>query len=132
MSRHIRVYVAAPFDDGPRLATTVIPEMIYAGLIPLASWIDDAVSGKTDQALTVAAAQAALHVNDFELLSSDAILVIARDGVGGEMFCEVGRAIVQRLPIFWVGRRVLSSWRPGVTVCDSVADAIDAIKAVMG
>lgn len=132
MSRHLRVYVAAPFDDGPRLSTTVIPDMIYAGLIPLASWIDDALSGKTDKGLTIASAQAALHVNDFELTGSDAVLVVARDGVGGEMFCEAARAILLSIPVFWVGRRVLSSYRQGVTICDSVEDAIDAIKAVLG
>lgn len=130
MSRQ-RVYICAPFEDGPGLSARTIPSMIYAGIIPLASWVDDALSGKSDKHLTAASAQAALAVNDFELASSDAVLVIAREGTGGEMFCEVGRALALSIPVFWVGRRVLSAWRQGVTICDSVDDAIDTIKAVI-
>src|SRR5205085_2010907 len=66
--------------------------------------------------------------NDADLRSSDIVLVVARDGVGGEMFAEASMAIAIGKTVLWCGRRILSAFRPGVVLVDDV----DSAFAILG
>jgi hypothetical protein len=66
--------------------------------------------------------------NDKDLMSSDALLVLARDGAGGEMFAEVALARMVGMPIHWVGDRfILSAFRAGVVRHVCLGDALDTL-----
>lgn len=124
----VKVYVAAPFAD-------IIPvraihnKLRDRGFEPCSMWAERVEPGTPD-AFSVAVARAALAQNDADLASADCVLVIARDYAGGEMFVEFGTAITRGVPVFWVGRRILSAFRPGVSLYDSVDEALVAMESL--
>lgn len=121
-----RVYVAAPYLV-PILAREAHERLREVGFTPTSTW---AARATGPECLTDGFALAAIAENDFDLLSSDAVIALAREGAGGEMFCEISRALVERIPVFWVGtRKILSCYRRGVVCCDSVEEAITKAKA---
>lgn len=106
----IKVYVAAPY--GRREYVRIVHDwLMEAGLEPCSSW---AYSELPEDFSDAAVIEAAIEENDMALEEAEAVLVLAFDGEGGEMFAEVARAIDDDVPVFWVGRRILSAYREGV------------------
>lgn len=105
-----RIYVAAPFDDR-YYVRAVHAKLVLAELRPTSTWANanEDENWEDDEAIHAASVE-----NTTQIATSDAMLVIARPGAGGEMFAEVARAQTWGKPIFWVGRRILSAFKPGV------------------
>src|SRR5262249_18320094 len=110
------VYVAAPYADR-MLVRDVHVKLVEAGMVPASNWANSNVPGDLQPEATARP----IHQNDTSIAVSDAVLVLARPGAGGEMFCEVTRALVWGTPVYWVGRRILSAFRPGVRLFGDVA-----------
>lgn len=72
--------------------------------------------------------QAALERNDSDLARSTCVLVLAKPNQGGEMFAEAGEAIRTGKKVFWVGRPILSAFRPGVRRFADVERAVAAMR----
>ena len=124
------VYVAAPFARFMD-SFAVTNDLRAAGHTSTSWWIHAAYTTRGVEALTDRSAAVALATNDADVDRSDAMIVLAYPGEGGEMFCEMSRALARGIPVFYVGGRlVLSAFRPGVTRCASVADAIAALGAL--
>lgn len=124
----MNVYVAAPYADAP-VVRALHAALAAQRLKPTSTWADKAVG--TDLAaradVDLDEARATLAQNDADLASADAVLVLARPGVGGEMFAEIRWAIGAGIPVIWVGRRILSAFRPGVTLCNDLDEALDEL-----
>ena len=130
-----RVYVAAPFEDAKKVLR-VHDLLVARGHAPTSDWAEMAV-GRQDEAhmrnprLDPYRLQNIADNNDSNIGQSDAMIVMAREGAGGEMFCEIRWALLCALPVYWTGeRRILSTYRRGVVICESVEDAIDQLPAV--
>jgi hypothetical protein len=117
------VYVAAPFQDAANVRGVIDRALRDRGLSPSSTWADRAgvVDVEGDAALEVA------RENDLELRASDVVLVLARPGVGGEMFAEARLALEWGKPLVWFGRRSLSAWRSGVVRAESFEEALDCL-----
>lgn len=105
-----RIYVCAPFDDRVYVRS-VHALLVESELRPMSTWANanEDENWEDEEAVRLASLE-----NVSQMATSDAMLVIARPGAGGEMYAEVARAITWGKPIFWVGRRILSAFRPGV------------------
>lgn len=121
-----RVYICAPWVDARRMSAW-LPILASYGLENGSSWIAAACSLDGPDPLDAKSIQK----NDEELHLADAVLVISREGAGGEMFCEFTRAIMAGIPVFWVGREILSCRRAGVTICDDIQDAFETIRGTI-
>lgn len=124
----MHVYVAAPYVDAP-IVREVHEILAIAGFLPTSTWATRAAGAES---LTRDVAQQAIVQNDDDLLSSDAMIVIARTGAGGEMFCEVTRALIEEIPVFWVGRQILSTYRDGVILCEDIDDVMRKLEVLRG
>jgi len=113
----MKVYIAAPYAEAVCVRTTVFSMIRDAGLDPIASWAVEA-DGEKENLLAIdeERARARWKRNRWELVAADALLVVARDGSGGEMFAETELARAMTLPIFWTGRLTLSAFQPEVRV----------------
>ena len=123
-----RIYIAAPYARAKEARAAGL-FLVSRGLCIESTW-DIAAAGP--ESLDSVCAAEAIKINDSELQISDAVLCLAYRGEGGEMYCELTRALIAGKPVYWVsmdGRDVLSAWRPGVVRCASVDDAIDQIAA---
>jgi hypothetical protein len=105
-----RIYVCAPFDDRVYVRS-VHAQLVESGLKPMSTWAN---ASEDENWSDEEAVRLATFENTSQMATSDAMLVIARPGAGGEMFAEIARAQTWGKPIFWVGRRILSAFRPGV------------------
>lgn len=115
-----RVYVAAPYVDRfhVRLLHRAMPAL---GLAPTSKWAE---TDEDEFDMPQARLRELANENDRAIRMSDVVLVIARDGVGGEMFAEARYAISRLVPVYWVGRKILSAHRPGVLICETDAEAL--------
>lgn len=121
-----RVYVAAPFADA-KVVRELHWQLRTAGAVPTSSWASGAHDTEDFASYTVPELQAFAAKNDRDLRTSDAVIVLARVGAGGEMFAEARMAILLGIPVYWVGRRTLSAWRAGVVRCENVDEAIERV-----
>lgn len=120
------VYVAAPYADAEQVRA-LHRRMRVMGLQPTSSWAEAADGPESFTNKLPEVLRDFALANDAELLRSSAVLVLARDGVGGEMFAEARLALDNDIPVFWVGRRTLSAWREGVVLCEDVDDGLSKI-----
>jgi len=120
----LRCYVAAPYLDGTLVREQVHPRLAALGIEPTSSWCADAIGAEDFAAYGAGQLRAIAATNDADLARADVVLVIAREGAGGEMFAEARLALVMRKPVVWTGRLILSAWRRGVVRVDSVAAAL--------
>ena len=118
------VYVAAPYADAA-VARNVHELLRLHGLDVTSRWAEAARG--LEPCLGEAAMRDRAAANDRDVLRADAMLVLSRDGAGGEMFAEARLAIERGKPIFWVGRPILSAYRLGVVRCATVGEAIALI-----
>jgi hypothetical protein len=121
----LSIYVAAPYSDAP-LVRGVHKELRRAGCKPTSQWAEDA-KGAENLELPLGDLRRLAMGNDDAIRESDRMLVLAREGAGGEMFSEVRYAITFAVPVYWVGRTILSAFRPGVARYADLADAIAAV-----
>lgn len=123
----IAVYVAAPYADAPAVREVHGRMLALGSLRPTSSWAMRATGPERLESLSIDEIASAIECNDRDLFDSDAMLVLARSNVGGEMFAEVARALAAAIPIVWVGRRILSTFRPGVFVVDDLDEALEVL-----
>ncbi len=124
----MKVYVAAPYADAEQVR--ILHERMRAfGLKPTSAWAEQADGAEDFSLFTPADLRRFALKNDADLSSSDCVLVLSRVGAGGEMFAEARLALVEGLPVYWVGRRTLSAWREGVTLCEDTDDALAKMLA---
>lgn len=127
----ICIYIAAPYAKGPA-ARAVVPTLWERRFDVCSTWHYVAYG---PESLDAAVAASAIEQNDRDLEEADAVLSLAYRGEGGEMFCELTRALIAGKPVYWVsmdGRDVLSAWRPGVVRCATVEEAIERMVAELG
>ncbi len=117
------VYVAAPYADALKVRA-LHTRMRLLGLRPTSTWAEAAAGAEDFSKFTPEQLRQFALSNDSALLSSDFVVVLARDGAGGEMFAEARLALDRGIAVYWVGRRTLSAWREGVTLADDIDDAI--------
>jgi hypothetical protein len=123
------VFVAAPYARA-REVLCVHEELLAIGCFPTSHWarlargtLEELRGG--DAALI----QSAIELNDACLRKSSAVLALSCEGEGGEMFCEVARALERYVPVVWVGTRlILSTFRMGVYTCEALHDALAALS----
>lgn len=133
MSSHTpRVYVCAPFEDAGHVREHVHERLRTFGLEPSSRWAETARGAEDFAAFTPYALRAIAEANDLDLGNSQAALVLAREGTGGEMFAEARLALVMGIPVVWVGRRTLSAWRDGVVLVDDLDEAITVLRMLLG
>lgn len=108
-----KVYVAAPYEDAGRVRA-IHAILREARIEPVSRWAEGAIG--PEPAINRAAFWREVAAqNDHDVIDCDAMLVLARDGVGGEMFAELRLATLHAKPVVYVGSRiVLSAWREGV------------------
>ncbi|WP_394849821.1 hypothetical protein LZC95_20485 [Pendulispora brunnea] len=123
MTRRPRVYVAAPYEDAA-LVREVHERLRLHRAHATSEWARNARGADDLASLPRERRRALALANDFAVSTSDAVMVLARPGAGGEMFCEARLAIACHVPVFWVGREILSTSREGVSVCEDVNDAL--------
>lgn len=126
-----KIYVAAPWERGGEVRA-MHSLLTSRGFEPTSNWVY-CTDGKPEGRITPEIARPALARNYGDIKDSDAMLVLAYPGLGGEMFVEFGFARSQAIPVFWVGPRViLSTFAVGVTLCDDIPDALQALEVMKG
>ena len=121
-----RVYVAAPFEDAHRVCE-IHERLRQFGIEPTSDWAVGAYGPEALHEHSADRLRGFALGNDVSIRRADAILVLARAGVGGEMFAEARYAWDLRKPIVWVGRRTLSAYREGVVLAEDTDDALNTI-----
>lgn len=124
----MRVYVAAPYEDAMHVRAAH-SDLIARGMTPTSRWAERAF-GLEDRTIDVAELRRLLARNHADVDASDAMLVLARDGAGGEMFVEAARAIACGLHVVWRGRTILSSFAEGVIRVASTTSAINELERI--
>lgn len=119
----MRIYVAAPYEDAAHVRG-LHERLRSLGLEPTSHWAENAAGPENFASFTPMQLRAIAESNDTDVISSTAVLVLARAGAGGEMFAEARLALFLAKPVYWVGRRTLSSWREGVVRCEDLDDAL--------
>jgi hypothetical protein len=67
-----------------------------------------------------------IDTNKRDLRSAHVVFAIPQQGMGGEMFCEVARALEWGIPVVWVAqpRVILSAYDEGVGRVPAVSDGL--------
>ena len=124
----IPIYIAAPFADAA-LVREVGARLPAFGAESRSTWAECADGPEQLEAMTPDEVRSVAAANDRDLLASFALVVLSRDGAGGEMFAEARLALEYGIPIVWVGkRRPLSAYREGVIRVDTIEDALDLVR----
>lgn len=132
MSVQFGVYVAAPFADAAFVREHVHERLRAIGCTPTSSWVDTAAGPENFARYLPAELRRNAEHNDRNLRGSDVVLVVAREGAGGETFAEARIAIEWGKPVVWCGRRILSAWRAGVVRVDDLDGAMATLAAMRG
>ena len=122
----MRVYLAAPFVDY-REAHRVRAVLADSGHSCTSSWIIQAIALGGREELDERTATTALAYNDADVAGSQALLLLARAGAGGECFAELRYAQTLELPCVVLGRAILSAWRPGTVRVATLEGALAAL-----
>jgi hypothetical protein len=94
-------------------------------------WARSARGPERLDTLTRAEQQRLARGNDEDLAASHIVLALAFPGEGGEMFAEIGRALLLGIPVVWIGaRRTLSAAREGVLVVDELEIAVQLVEDI--
>lgn len=117
VTRQIKVYLAAPFamhESMEKIAQAWVPR----GVSVCSTWHIGVTGPERLPEHTNPDVRFAIGANDRDLAAADALVAFPVPGEGGEMFCEITRALIDRKPVIWAGeRRILSTFRPGVLLC---------------
>ena len=124
-----RIYVAAPYGDAP-LVRGVHALLRSLGLEPTSTWAEESDDCAEElAAMSIRVVRRLAQRNDDDLASSEAVLVLPREGAGREMYAEARLAIAFRIPVVWVGTPVcLTAFREGVSRVPSLQDALDTVQ----
>ena len=120
----LRVYVASNYLNAG-VVRDLHDRLLSYGIQPTSSWATAARGPESPDPAVIARA---IAQNDADIERSDAMIVIATER-SGETFAEARHAIFRGIPVYWVGRRILSAYRSGVVLCE---DADDALIQVIG
>jgi hypothetical protein len=101
------------------------------GLVPVSTWPYEVVGPERLDDLQLSQVRAIADRNDRDLRKAHIAVVLARDGVGAEMFAEARLALSLGIPALWVGtRRPLSAYREGVHRVDDVVHAMKVLRGL--
>lgn len=127
----MKVFVAAPYADAAFVRDVVHPRLEAFGMTPTSRWADHARGPEDFSRYSPDVLRDEAARNDADIMRCDALLLIARNGAGGESFAEARMAIAMQKPVVWCGQRLtLSAWRNGVTRVSDLDDAVAALLAV--
>jgi hypothetical protein len=121
----LRVYVAAPYRRAGlvRALMATTPHVRWTS-----RWAMGARGPEQLETLTRDEQRRLAAGNDEDLADSHVVLAIAFPGEGGEMFSEIGRALMERTPVIWTGpRKTLSTAREGVLFVDGLEAAVGVL-----
>lgn len=123
MTTPLKVFVAAPY--GRRLEVRKLHErMRDLGFEPVARWpMNDYEDSVVPRVARVDASR-----NDHDRDKAHCLLMLGYPGEGGESFAECGSSLLCRTPVCWVGRRILSTYRDGVRIAESIEEALDVLQ----
>ena len=119
----MRAYFISDYANAPlvRHVHWIVPLM---GVEPTSRWAEEASGPERLAELGQEKVRELAAQNDRDLASSHVGVVIAREGLGGELFCEAARALERDIPLIWVGpRTVLTTFREGVLRVPNIAAA---------
>ena len=122
-------YVAAPYIDAGRVLD-VHERLVDLGIQPTSTWARTADGPEDLSRVTEDGLRLIARANDSDLRGSHVVLVLARDGAGGEMFAEARIALEWGRPVVWVGRRILSAYRDGVVRVEDIDDALVVLARI--
>ncbi len=118
------IYVASWYQNAPAVRD-LHDRLLALGVTPTSSWASTARGAENLTAMSRAELVQIAIQNDRDLGNADAVIAIAGEGVGGEMFAELRLALMLSKPVYYVGqRRILSAYRPGVVLCADVDEAM--------
>jgi hypothetical protein len=123
----VPIYIAAPFTDAA-LVRDIEPRFLPIGAESHSTWAQAANGPERLESMPLEMIQHIAAANDRDLLSAFAVIVLSRDGAGGEMFAEARLALEYGIPVVWVGRRrPLTAYRPGVVRVHTVEEAVEIV-----
>lgn len=109
----LHVYVAAPYQDAERVRHLHV-DLGHLNMVPTSRWAEGALGPEDFTQFTPAQLRGTAEANDTDIARSHAMIVLAREGAGGEMFADARLAACFDIPTFWCGRLTLSAWRSNV------------------
>lgn len=124
----LSVYVAAPYEDARIVCDVVHARMRKIGIKPMSRWAEQANGAENFALFDVEQLRRFAAQNDADVLGSDALLVMAKPGAGGEMFAEARFGLDRGKPIIWLGRRTLSAWRKHVVRAADLDHALEMLE----
>jgi hypothetical protein len=126
------VYVAAPYSCSA-VVRMFHARLRRAGFEPTSRWAERATGEENLAAMSEAALAEAIDQNDYDVDRAGYLVAIARRDIGGEMFCEMSRALFRGIPVVYVGDRVvLSAFRTSVTRVGGLEDALAVLVSMRG
>jgi hypothetical protein len=126
----MNIYFAAPYDDAP-LVQRLHTRAKTMGLKPMSHWAETAHGSEQLATMPIERVRSIAWDNDVDLKSSQVVIVLAREGAGGEMFAEARLALTHEIPVIWVGdRRPLTAYRPGVIRVGGIEEAFVVLKGL--
>jgi len=126
-----KVYVAAPYADAS-LVRMIHEKLKTQDIGFTSSWAEEAKGAENFAAFSPERLREHAEANDGDVREANALLALARDGAGGEMFAEARIALEWGIPVVWVGRRILSAWRDGVALAEDLDNGIQKLARMRG
>lgn len=124
---HLRVYIAAPFEDAARVRSLHRLLRAAFGITGVSQWAEKAEERAAVG--TPSQFRAIRRENITDLESADLVLALIRHGAGREMFAEIGHALAKTIPLIWCGPPIgLSAFEQGVTIVDDIDQAIAIVR----
>lgn len=115
----LKVYVAAPYADGPDLRTQLVDSgaLAKAGAECTSRWLlEHPGEPENFDLYSLSELEAFARQNDEDLRAADVVLLVDPKRRGRETYAEVARAIAWGKQIVWVGPPTLSFWRSDARV----------------
>lgn len=125
------VYIAAPREEIERAIRVSAELAVLSGVRVVSTWPERLRAQRTDEAtLSETELDAILDTNLGELRSSAIVVSFTCEGIGGETYAEIGRALERGIPVVWSKERFglrLSHRDTNVSVVQTDAEAVDAV-----
>ena len=125
----MRVYFGSPFPDALHVRRLHLLARMR-GLEPVSAWAETSDGPEELERMPLRTVRTLAAQNDRDLLSAHVVVILAREGAGGEMFAEARLALAHGIPVIWVGaRRPLTAYREGVLRINCVPTALRVLTA---
>lgn len=123
----LRCYVAAPYRHAP-VVRSVHRSLRTIGWQPTSEWAESAKGPEELEKMPLELVRQIARANDRDVESAHALLALAHEGEGAEMFCELRYAAELGIPVVYAGaRKCLSAYRPGVLRVDDMLEGLEVL-----